>query len=208
MSRTISLHDGSELIVGESGSKPPRAVLRRLQRRIRKSLDHTSVFEWEGLAESLCSEPVGAAWTQVELWREIVSRESGDPRSSLHLADALVEAGELDEALEAARRFHEEQPDWMEGSELVVKLMVFLGHDYREFSGAALPRVAALDATTRTRCRERILRHGAADALELILEIFGNEVVLFSSEELAAFLGQDPALGLDGEIVFEAPGET
>ena len=199
--RMISMSGGYGLTVGKAGTRPPRVSLRRLRRRIRSFLDRSDQFEWAKFTERVDVAPGESAWAEVELWREILDRGTDILGGQLHLANALVEAGEVDEALKVALEAHEAAPENAEANELIVKLLVFLGRDYQDFPWTEVPKVAALDEKTLERCVQRVSEKGAADAFDLMFDLFSQEVVLFGSEELASFLGSDPRLDVDDEIV-------
>ncbi len=196
--KQISMRGGYGLDVGSGVHRPPRAILRRLRRRIREYLDREDVAEWDAFVERTdLEEGVDEKWAELELWQAIVERPSAIYGPDFHVACAWVEVGDLERALELAGCDHRAAPDDIETAELIVKLLDVQGRDYREFSWVSQPRVAELDEATRERCFDWITGHGTADSFDLCWELFPDEVLLFEDDELAAFLARDPRFEVD-----------
>ena len=190
--KQISMRGGYGLDVGSGVRKPPRAVLRRLRRRIQEYLDREDVAEWDDFVDrSTLEEGVDEKWAELELWLAIVGRPTDICGLDFHMACAWVGVGDLERALELARSEHRAAPEDIETSELIVKLLDLQGRDYREFPWVVRPRVAELDEATRQRCFDWITGHGIADSFDLCWELFPDEVLLFEDDELASFLARD-----------------
>ena len=182
---------GHGLTVGCSAARPARPVIRRLRRQVEEHLKGHDEFAWSHFLDKRDFDPAVEPWAAVELWQGAVDRAPENTNYHLQLADALVETGELDRAVEVAGRVHEAEPDDIQSAELMVKIFDVQGRDYRSYPWEQIPKVAELDARTRERCYEQIRGHGAAECMDLCFELFEGEVMLFEPQELATYLTGD-----------------
>lgn len=194
--QTIPLSGAHELIVGPTPpvAAPHRAALRRLRRRIRAQLEKRPPSEWHHIEADDVTEPdIDPRFVRTELSRTMAELFPDLPCFRLELADALVEAGEIERALGVAADLYRDWLDLPAAEELIVKLLDHLGRALDSFPWReSAPRVARLDASTAERCRRQLEAHGPSALWELIERAFAEEITLFGEEALARLLAADP----------------
>ena len=146
-------------------------------------------FEWADIAWDLCD--AGKPGRAAEFWMAVIELYDCDARVWLYLSDALGEASRFEEALEAAGRGLELEPDNFEFQEAVLDLLFALGRNEHQFSWTVWPQITRLGAPTRDLVASWLVAEAECDVFDLRYTLFEGHYLCFDVEDLARDLEED-----------------
>ena len=171
--------------------RPSRAKGKRLRQLIERRLDGMSIYEMYHEEESLREEH--GPWAAVLFWEAAFGRGLAGPndRNHLHYADALLEVGDAQRALEQAALGYTGQWE-QESEELILDILFAMGKDESDFVWEEEPpKVWRLEPALADRIYEWLKEDHSGDYVEMRIGLFGKDYWHFEEKELSAYLAQD-----------------
>jgi hypothetical protein len=125
--------------------------------------------------------------------RQTLSLLPDSPDALLDLAEALVAAAAVEEALELLVEYHHQEPECPDGQDLILDALFALGRTEHDFPWVERPPVWRLESGALDRCLELLEEgDGPVSAGDLYYDLLEQGYPTFSVDELAAALRGDP----------------
>ena len=177
--------------IAKPAKRPSRAKGRRLRQMIAERIEKMSMYEMYQEEESLREDH--GPWAAVLFWEAVFGRglAADNDRNHLHYADALLEVGDAERALEQAALGYTGQ--WgQECEELILDILFGMGKDETAFAwDEKAPKVWRLDTELNDRLYQCLSAGHSGDYVELRLGPFSNDYWHFEERELSAHLAKD-----------------